>query len=51
MKIYLTDKRLLFLLLLILTLCYSCKDSKKRTTAEQIVSEWIGQQIKFPTDY
>jgi hypothetical protein len=50
MKIYLTGRRLLSLLL-ILTLCYSCKDNKKRTTVERIVSEWIGKQVNFPANY
>jgi hypothetical protein len=39
------------LLLILSTLCFSCKDNKKQMDAEQIVSEWTGKQIKFPANY
>jgi hypothetical protein len=28
---------------------FSCKENKKRTEAEKIVSEWTGKEIKFPS--
>jgi hypothetical protein len=43
--------RILFLLLIVSTLCYSCKNNRKQTEIEQTVSEWTGKQIKFPVNY
>ena len=40
-----------WLILVALLGVFSCKKDEKRTEAEKIVSQWVGKEIKFPTDY
>ena len=41
-------KQLLWFLLAIPFLVFSCKDHKKRDEAAKIVNEWLGKEIRFP---
>jgi hypothetical protein len=45
------NKKILILLPIVLLFCFSCKENKQRTVVEQVISEWKGKEIRFPSEF